>query len=280
MTNHVTKKQFFGIFCLVIGQLFFTINFNIVKYLTPYYTVFQLMMFRFMVGPFVLAPRVVKPGFWPKKRTYLLVIRTLFGFCAMTCLFLGFKYGDPGQVTLLFYCSIIWATVAAYFILNELPQKQTMLGLVLALLGLFLILRPDQSGISLGSIYAMLGSLFNVGVILTLKKCRQYFDAELIVLVFCVISFCISVPLAKINTLGVGSLKWMALIGAVSMCAQFFFTKGYKYCIASVSSSMGVVSIPLMYISGFFFFNEHIAMSGVAGILIVMVSIVLIARYQ
>jgi drug/metabolite transporter (DMT)-like permease len=280
MSSKLTKNQVLGISLLLIAQAIFAVNFSVIKYLTQFYTVLQLMLFRFFLGTLILAPIVLKRPVFKKEFNHFMLIRALFGFCAMVCVFLGYKYGDAGQVTLIFYCSVIWASIIARYVYHERPHIISVSALFFAFAGLFLILRPDLAPLTKGAWFGVAGSVFNIGVILSLKKCRQYFSSTTIVFVFCFLGCVFALPFAQIHLLSFSSLKWIGLVGLLSTSAQYLFTKGYKYCYASVSSSMGIITIALMYISGFLFFGESITFSALMGVLTVVGSIGLIARFQ
>tara|TARA_A100001015_G_C15037030_1_gene736974 strand:+ start:2584 stop:3426 length:843 start_codon:yes stop_codon:yes gene_type:complete len=280
MTKGLTKKQVFGVTMLLIAQAVFAVNFSFIKYLTASYSVLQLMLFRFFLGTLILAPVVFKNPVFKPKYNHFVLIRALFGFCAMVCVFYGYQYGDAGQITLLFYCSIIWASIIARFVYNETPHIVSIVAMMCAFGGLFLILRPDLAPLSKAAWFGVAGSVFNIGVILSLKKCRQYFSSTNIVFIFCFIGCLLSVPFANIHLITLSSIKWILIVGGLSTLAQYLFSKGYKYCYASVSSSTGIITIALMYVSGFLFFGEQLTFSALIGVFIVVGSIGLIAKFQ
>lgn len=280
MKLKVKNQKNLGVGLLLLAQTIFAINFTVIKYLTDFYSVYQIMFFRFFLGVLILAPIIIKNPIVKKKYNYFMLIRSLFGFCAMVCVFLGYKYGNPGQVTLIFYCSIIWASIIARYVYKERPHNVSIGALIAAFCGLFLILRPDIAPLNTGAWFGVLGSIFNVGVILSLKKCRQYFSSTTIVFVFCFLGCILSIPISNIHLLNSASVKWMLLVGILSTIAQYLFSKGYKYCYASVSSSTGIITIALMYLSGYLFFGESITVSALMGVIVVASSICLIARFQ
>ena len=280
MVKKLSKQKVFGISLLLTAQCIFAINFSIIKYLTSFYSVYQIMFFRFFLGTILLAPFVLKNPIFKPRYNHFMLIRSIFGFLAMVCVFFGFKYGDPGQVTLIFYCSILWASIIARYVYKERPHIVSIIALVAAFCGLFLILRPDLAPLNKGALFGLAGSLFNIGVILSLKKCRQYFSSTTIVFVFCFLGCIFAIPISSVYLLGIASLKWILLIGLLSTLAQYLFSKGYKYCYASVSASTGIITIALMYISGFLFFGETLSVSAIVGVIIVLSSIGLITRFQ
>ncbi|RAP31262.1 hypothetical protein DID78_01795 [Candidatus Marinamargulisbacteria bacterium SCGC AG-343-D04] len=270
-----------GVFLLMSSHIIFSVNFSVVKYLTDQYSVSQLMLFRFIAGPFFLIPYLLKP--LPSfKHIRFLLGRTLFGVAAMTCLYLGFKYSNPGQVTLLFSCSIIWTYIASRIIFKEKPHIFSLWAIALSFLGLFLILRPDKLPLTLGVIFPLLGSFFNTGMSLCLKRARDHYSSIFIVLFFHLVSIPILAPFADLSTslFTFTTLKWMCLVGGLSILAQVLMTKGYKYCYTTISSASSIIGVPLMYLSGFIFFNETLSILNGVGIFIVLGSMFVIAKYK
>ena len=64
--------------------------------------------------------------------------------------------------------------------------------------------------------------------------------------------------------------------GIISFSAQSLLTTGYKYTTASVASALGLAQIPLMYLSGYLFFDQHITLVNMLGVSLVLFSLIII----
>ena len=72
----------------------------------------------------------------------------------------------------------------------------------------------------------------------------------------------------------------MSIVGGLSVSAQLLMTKGYKYCYTTISSASSIFGVPLMYLSGFIFFNETLSVTGGIGIIIVLFSLFILSKNQ
>ena len=124
------------------------------------------------MGPLFLLPSLIKQRKL-FQYSHVLVLRTIFGISAMTCLYAGFKYGNPGQVSLIFNCSILWTCIISRLLIKERLEGPVLGAIAASFVGLFLILNPFQNPINSGTLYAFLGSILNTGVIFSLKACRE-----------------------------------------------------------------------------------------------------------
>ena len=76
------------------------------------------------------------------------------------------------------------------------------------------------------------------------------------------------------------SIPWILSVGTLSLIAQLLMTEGFKYCKASISASFSLIEVPLMYTSGLIFFSEELSALGIVGVVLVMIGIGVVSRYQ
>lgn len=74
------------------------------------------------------------------KSPWLMFLLAIFAGWTNIAFFLAVIDGEVVRVLLLFYMSPIWATILAYFILNERLSPKNFLALVIALLGMLVML--------------------------------------------------------------------------------------------------------------------------------------------
>ena len=82
----------------------------------------------------------------------------------------------------------------------------------------------------LRDLFALLGSVLNVSVILSLKSLRRDHDSMSILIVFCCIATPILWPFADMSfdLLTSQSIPWILSVGT-SLIAQLLMTEGFKY---------------------------------------------------
>ena len=129
---------------------------------------------------------------------------------------------------------------------------------------------------------ALMGSLLNAGVYLTLKQLRHTNTTSVIVFwTYLVASIVILITLFTNQvTLDVSFLNPLVLMAVVGLIGQLLMTGGFKFSPAGVSSMVMTSSIPMMYVSGILFFQEQLTFYGVIGSCLIIGSILVISIYR
>ena len=93
----------------------------------------------YAVAFFFVFPRFFKlrADFYASKTPYILL--AIFAGWTNLAFVLALLEGEVVRVMILFYLSPVWATLLAFFILNERLKKRNIMALVLAIAGVFLI---------------------------------------------------------------------------------------------------------------------------------------------
>ena len=93
----------------------------------------------YAVAFFFVFPRFFKlrADFYASKTLYILL--AIFAGRTNLAFVLALLEGEVVRVMILFYLSPVWATLLAFFILNERLKKRNIMALVLAIAGVFLI---------------------------------------------------------------------------------------------------------------------------------------------
>ena len=93
----------------------------------------------YSVSFFFIFPRFFKlrADFYASKTLYILL--AIFAGWTNLAFVLALLEGEVVRVMILFYLSPVWATLLAFFILNEKLKKRNIMALVLAVVGVFLI---------------------------------------------------------------------------------------------------------------------------------------------
>ena len=273
-----------GPIIILCANAFFTGSFSLSKWLTTGTAVWVIMWFRFLAGPMFLGPYcAVTKHPLPMRSWPLLGFRVLCGISAMSSLFFAFKYGDIAKSTLIFELSIVWTVIIEAILFKKRLHAYSLASLPVAFIGLMLVLDVTSfSQIQVGDAFALLGSFFNAGVYLSLKKLRdQYNTVTVVFWTYLLSSLIILVPASS----ALLSLKGPTLIGLLTMCAvgfvgQMLMTLGFKYSSASVSSLFMMSIVPFTAISGAVFFNEVFTQITILGMAMVVVSLLVVARWR
>ena len=273
-----------GPLIILTANIFFTVSFSLAKFLTAGTTIWIIMFFRFLAGPAYLGTYcAIKKKPVPIHDWPLLLIRVGCGMGAMSSLFFAYKYGGIAKSTLIFELSILWTVIIEAFVLKKPLHRYSMASLPLAFIGLMMVLNIDSfQTIERGDLFAFVGSILNAGVYLSLKKLRHHHDT--LTLVFWTYLFSCLFMLLPASR-GLLSLDPQQLYLLVSLCSfgligQLLMTLGFKFSSASVSSLFMMSIVPFTAISGAIFFNEVFTLQTTTGVVFVVLSLMIVAKYR
>ena len=201
----------------------------------------------------------------------------------MTSLFFAFKFGDIGKGTLIFELSIIWTLIVELVLFRKRPHRYSLFAIPIVFFGVILVINPiNILSFSKGDIFALMGSIFNAGVYISLKKLREDHDTVTVVFWTYLLSFfIICIPAIYSMT----QLAQLTILQLIIMCSigfggQMFMVLGFKYATAGISSVFMISIIPLTTLSGVLFFNEHYTVQMITGIILVFGALTAISKYR
>ena len=282
--THAIKKRYLAPLILVSANLFFTGSFSLVKFLSLELPIYTIMLCRFLAGPVYLGPyflvtkKPIKITNWP-----CMWMRIMFGLLAMTCLFLAFKYGQLAKSVLIFELSVIWTLLYGWWRYGNVPHQYSLMAIPLAFIGVVAVLQP--TGIfqfQIGDVFAFLGSIFNAGVYVTVKNLRQDHSTESIVFIsYVILAALVLVPnLTSIPTITGSTLIALVIMCTIGFLGQMGMVLGFKFATAGISSLFMLSIIPLTAVSGLIIFNEVLNSLAWVGIILVILSLAIVARWQ
>ena len=197
--------------------------------------------------------------------------------------FFAFKYGDIGKGTLIFELSIIWTLIVEMVLFRKRPHQFSLFAIPIVFFGVILVVNPiNILSFSIGDIFAFMGSIFNAGVYISLKKLREDHDTVTVVFWTYLLSFfIICIPalysMTQLTNLTILQLIIMCTIG---FGGQMFMVLGFKYASAGISSLFMISIIPLTTLSGVLFFNEQYTAQMIAGIILVFGALSVISKFR
>lgn len=129
----------------------------------------QLNLVRFFIGGLILLPIVLKNGKQPlmTKKWKSIGVFLLTGFLcvvvSMTLYQLAIMYDEASTVAVVFSCNPVFALLFAFFILKEKISRLGFISLVISIVGLIIIVNPENLTNPLGLTLA-LGSALTFGL--------------------------------------------------------------------------------------------------------------------
>ena len=233
----------------------------------------------YFVSFFFIFPRFysLRADFYASKTLYILL--AIFAGWTNLGFVLALLEGEVVRVMILFYLSPVWATLLAFFILNERLKRRNIFALVLAVAGVFLISwhpeiefmksfdRADFYAISSGLAFAVTNILVRKigGLTHAVKMCSSWFGV--IVLAGCGILLTQdSFPMITLNNL--------ILIIALGFPLMIIMTWTAQYAVSNLpiylSSVLFLFEIIVGAVSAVMLANEFITVIQFIGIVMIL----------
>ena len=259
------------------------------KYGLPYAEPFTLLSYRFVITLFFLLILIIyKKSPWPETRLdffHLLIAGVLIHGVYLGGVFQALKWGMPaGLGAMVIGLQPIGMALVAGVLLKEEVSKKQWTGLIMGLVGLYLVLFDSLDlteqiafdGFPIWAVFAVIISLFaiSIGTIYQKRFCSnmnlysgawvQYFSASILCIL--IVLFFENGEVSWSRTF-ILAMTWQVLglsIGAILL----LMTMIKKDALASVGSYFYLVA-PLVAIQAWFLFEERIGLSALAGVVLI-----------
>ena len=259
------------------------------KYGLPYAEPFTLLSYRFVITLFFLLILIIyKKSPWPETRLdffHLLIAGVLIHGAYLGGVFQALKWGMPaGLGAMVIGLQPIGMALVAGVLLKEEVSKKQWTGLIMGLVGLYLVLFDSLDlteqiafdGFPIWAVFAVIISLFaiSIGTIYQKRFCSnmnlysgawvQYFSASILCIL--IVLFFENGEVSWSRTF-ILAMTWQVLglsIGAILL----LMTMIKKDALASVGSYFYLVA-PLVAIQAWFLFEETIGLSALAGVVLI-----------
>ena len=272
---------------MLIASFFFSLMSIIVKLLGERLPSQQLVFARSII-PLILsyiALRRAGVSIWGKNQK-MLILRGLIGFSSLSFWFYALTKLPLADAVMIQFTNPILAALFAAIWLGEKTSARTVVAAVLSMAGVILIAQPsflfgDQHAPGLGLAYlaAMLGAVGSASVYVIIRKLRNSDHELVVVFYFPLVGTPLSIPGMWQTALWPTPLEWLLLIG-LGVCvqiAQVNMTKGLHRESASRATSVSYIQIVLAFVWGMLLFNEYPNAWGVAGALLITLSVLWVA---
>lgn len=159
-------------------------NFLVIKITLPYVGPFQFALLRTWLSFAALAIWLayLRRLHWPGKNVGLLVILGLLqtgGFTGFT--YLALVSGGTGKTALLAFTNPLWATLVAWYVLAERPNRSQLAAVGMALVGILLIVQWWSGTSSVQSNLFALGAGISLGgSSVVIKKLQERGESDFI----------------------------------------------------------------------------------------------------
>ncbi|UFZ05858.1 DMT family transporter [Bradyrhizobium ontarionense] len=225
--------------------------------------VFELMELRCLIGLVMLSPVVALSGGTAALRTIRLkghAARNLIHYGAQLGWFFALTLIPIGQVVAIEFTMPIWTALLAAAFLGERITLFKLLAIVLGLVGVVVIVRPDTGAINPGQLIA-LGAAVGFGISIALVKflTRTEPTVSIIFWMLVVQSVAGLVPSLVLWTwpsaLGWG---WIVVVAFCGTFSHFCMARALLYADATIVIPMDFLRVPLTATVGWLVYSERL----------------------
>ena len=282
------NRHLFGGFLITLSMAIFSMIGPFIRYvnLPPIVIIFYATLFTSTIlFSYFLCSKKLKKLF--VGRHILLLIVSAFCILGNTyTYFTAYKITTLANSVLTHYTAPIFAAMLAPIFLKEELEKTTVVSLVFASIGLFLI---ASNGLAINSqhmtgiIYGSLSGFFYGILILISKKLVSYLDPLVILFYQCtttvfVLSPFISQPIFSINIHQAGMLLVYALV--ISILGVTLYLKGLRHVEAQHAGILAYSEPFIVVLIGMLFYKEELTLKLLIGGIMIIYSGYLILKAE
>ncbi len=269
-----------GILCLAGALVFLTISDSIIKWLSPYYALHQIMLFRaFFALLVVLVFIFFGDGVQSLKtrRPALHILRGMFLVFANMFFFLGLSTMPLGETVALFFIAPLFICLLAQPILGEKVGLTSWAAIGIGLVGVLIMVRPGTDLFRITSLLPILAALMYAGMQIVTRKLGLQDRASTMTFYIQICFILASIVIGLIvgdgrfdnsdnPTAGFLLRAWrmpdwvdlqlLALCGFVVAFGGYFISQAYRIGQASIIAPFEYTSLPLALIVGYLIWGD------------------------
>ena len=284
-----------GIAALVLGIFIFSLQGVVIKTIGGHYPVLEIVLLRSLVAmPFTLMFYRMegKRGLPQTKRMGMEMLRGATQFASYTFFFMGVATLPLATVSAINYSGPLMITLFSMF-LGDRVKPSTMVALLIGFAGVFVVLRPQDSGLNIGAIFILLSTLtYAIGVILT--RMLRSDDSSATMAYFSSLFYLAAALLLAPIVWAIGPregvdpslafllrpwampsllhLSMMLGLGLVWASGMYFTARAYVLAKTSVVTPFEYTSLLFSTMWGFFIFGDVPAIATILGALLALAS--------
>lgn len=224
---------------------------------------------------------------WRTARPWMLMLRGLIGFTALSCVYYGAVHLPLAEATVLQYTNPIWTALLAAWFLGERMRPRDVALVLASLLGVLAIARPGfLFGAGGGELdlfavgVALAGALCSATAYVIVRKLSRTEHPLTIVFWFTLVTVPAAIPGALANAVLPTPREWMLLllIGISAQGGQVYLTRGLQLEPAGRATAVGYLQIVFAALWGALFFGEFPDLWVWTGAAIILASTLVLAR--
>ncbi|MBS1302658.1 DMT family transporter [Loktanella sp. SALINAS62] len=270
-----------GVMLMVIVACLGALDAMIARAVAPHVHPVFIGFTRSLFGLLVVLPWILsRPGILKSNYTYRHVLRAGLKLASLIAFFAAFAVAPLADVTAIAFTTPLFVTLGAWIFLSELPQRLRIVAVAIGFIGVLVVLRPGQGGVSAGLAFALGGALLTAVIQLVLKPMTASDRTETLV----AWNLIATVPLAAIPALFFwssppawvwGLLVAQGIMGALNMG---LVTRAFSLADASLLTPIDFLRLPAVALAGWLVFGQMATMATWIGAVLIFVATLLMAR--
>jgi drug/metabolite transporter (DMT)-like permease len=246
---HVSRRvnrPFFGITLALLGYLG-TAAFGMCAKLLPNESVITILFFQFSLSFILTLPIVLKNGFGGIKteHPYLMGLRCVTGLVTLAAFFSALRLIPLANASLLQNAFPLFTPLIAWMWLKKKFSYKIWFGIVLGIIGLIFILKPNSRLINIGAIFGLCSGISAAFSLVTVRLLDETEPTNRILFYFFLSGTIFLAPFFIINytPLHAQSLILLVSIGILTYLAQMFNAQALLYAGTTTVSSLGYSTV-------------------------------------
>lgn len=237
--------------------------------------VFQLMELRSLLGFVMLAPLVWRSGGWSILRTTRLpqyIGRNLVHYGAQLGWFFALTLIPIGQVVAIEFTMPIWTALLAASFLAERITLPKATAILLGLIGVIVIVRPDTGAVNYGQLIALFAAI-GFGISITLTKFLTRTEATVTIIFWMIVIQSIAglIPSLYVWVWPSATVwAWIVVIGFCGTFSHFCMARAMLYADATIVVPMDFLRVPLTATVGWLLYAERLDLYTVLGAVMIL----------
>ena len=272
----IKNNNFLGITSMILGMLSLSVNDIIVKGLTNYFPVWEIVFFRAISGLIISFFLIIYFGI-NRIKTKKPIGHFVRAFSAVGCVvfyFFGLKHLMISENVAIVHSGPILATIIAVPLLGEKLGIKRSFAIILGFIGVLIIVKPGTDLFKLVSIFPVLSAIFMAMVYISTRSLMSTESSVAIIFYYSLALFITSLIFFPKDFLYPSILQLIPLfsLGIMGSLGHFFISQAAKYADVVMISPFEYTSFLFVAFMGYYFYGEVPTNSIYFGGLLIIIS--------
>ena len=238
---------------------------------------FQVMELRAVIGLILLSPLVFAAGGFSAMKTANLgahIVRNVIHYTAQYGWLVAVTLIPLAQVVAIEFTMPIWTAILAVLFLGETMNRWKVFAIVLGLIGVWVIVRPEGGGGAAlqGQLLALAAAVgFGISVVLIKSLTRTNSVTQVIFWMLVIQGVIGLVPAILVwQPVPMAVWPWVIVVAFVGTFSHFCLAQALRYADATIVVPLDFLRVPLTAVAAYLFYKEAIDAFTVIGAVLIL----------